>query len=399
MRLPSFVPGASLLLTAFLAACGGASPPPPPPPPQVSVAIPLKREVIDWDDYTGRFEAPQDVQLRPRVTGVITAIHFNNGQDVREGQPLFTIDPRPYQAKVESARAQLARAEAALANARQVTARSRALAAAQAVSKEELENNIATERSAAADVAAARAAITSASLDLGFTTVRAPFSGRVSDRKVSLGDSVTADNTVLTRVVSLDPIWFSFEGAEAFYLKNLRQAQRGERGSSRNTANPIEIQLADESGYRWRGRMTFLDNAIDANSGTIRARAVLPNPNHFLTPGMFGRARLLGSGHYTALLVPDEAIITDQTRRLVYVVGRDNKAIGRPVEVGAKVEGLRIIRAGLAPTELVVLDGIGRVRPGSPVTPKRGRIVPRPDEQQAPTVPLEEPASGQATAE
>jgi RND family efflux transporter MFP subunit len=355
--------------------------------------------VVDWDDYTGRFESPQDVQLRPRVNGVITAIHFRNGQDVREGEALFTIDPRPYRAKLESARAQVARAEAAYANARQITARTRALMGAQAVSKEELETNIATERSAQADVAAARAAVTSASLDVGFTTVRAPFSGRVSDRRVNLGDSVADGDTVLTRIVSLDPIWFTFEGAEAFYLKNLRQDQRGERGSSRYTANPIEIQLADESGYRWRGRMTFLDNAIDPNSGTIRARAVLANPKGFLTPGMFGRARLLGSGTYKALLVPDEAIITDQTRRLVYVVNRENKAAGRPVEIGAKVEGLRIVRAGLAPTDLVVLDGIGRVRPGSPVTPKKSKIVPRPDAQQAPTVPLVEPASGQATAE
>ncbi|HEX7855797.1 MAG TPA: efflux RND transporter periplasmic adaptor subunit [Sphingobium sp.] len=394
MHRRGLILGAVLLLPA----CSGGKAPPPPPPPQVTVALPLQRDVVDWDDYTGRFEAPEDVQLRPRVNGVITAIHFRNGQDVSEGQALFTIDPRPYRAALERARAQMARAQATYANARQVTARSKALSAAQAVSKEELEANIAAERSAQADVAAAQAAVTQAELDVGFTTVRAPFGGRASDRKVSLGDSVTTGDTVLTRVVSLNPIWFSFEGAEAFYLKNLRQDQRGERGSSRHTANPIEIQLADESGYRWRGRMTFLDNAIDPNSGTIRARAVLPNPNHFLTPGMFGRARLLGSGTYKALLVPDEAIVTDQTRRIVYVVNKQNKTVGRPVEIGAKVEGLRIIRAGLAPTEWVVLDGLGRIRPEAAVTPQRGKITSRPDAQQSPTVPLEEPASGQATA-
>ncbi|CAN5214030.1 efflux RND transporter periplasmic adaptor subunit [soil metagenome] len=394
MHLRHVIPGAALLLSA----CGGGQPPPPPPPPQVSVATPLQRDVVDWDDYTGRFESPQDVQLRPRVNGVITAIHFRNGQDVSAGQALFTIDPRPYRATLQQAQAQVARAEAAYANARQITARTRALMSAQAVSKEELETNIATERSAQANVAAARPAVSASDLNVGFTTVRAPFSGRVSDRRVNLGDSVKDGDTVLTRIVSLDPIWFTFEGAEAFYLKNLRQDQRGERGSSRNTANPIEIQLADEAGYVWRGRMTFLDNAIDPNSGTIRARAILPNPRRFLTPGMFGRARLLGSGHYKALLVPDEAIITDQTRRLIYVVNRENKAATRLVEVGAKVEGLRIVRAGLAPTDLVVLDGIGRLRPGVPVTPKKSKTTPRPDEQQAPTVPLEEPASGQATA-
>lgn len=394
MQFRLLIVGASLLV----AACGGDSAPPPPPPPQVSVALPLQREVTDWDDYTGRFEAQQDVEIRPRVDGVITAIHFNNGQDVRAGQALFTVDPRPYRAALEQARAQVARAQAAAANARQVTERSRALSKAQAVSKEELEANVATQRSAEADLAAARAAASAAELDSGFTTVRAPFSGRVSDRRVSLGDSVKNGETILTRLVSLDPIWFTFEGAESFYLKNLRQDERGERGSSRNTANPIEIQLADESGYRWRGHMIFLDNAIDPNSGTIRARAVLANPDRFLTPGMFGRARLLGSGTYKALLVPDEAIITDQTRRLVYVVNREKKAVSRPVEIGAMVEGLRIVRGGLAPTDLVVLDGIGRIRPGALLTPKKGQIKPRPQAQAAPTSPLQEPASGQATA-
>ena len=386
-----------LEVTVFLllAACG-QKPPPPPPPPQVSVAIPLQRQVTGWDDYTGRFEAPQDVALKPRATGVITAIHFRNGQDVRAGQPLFSIDSRPYRAALAQAEAQAARTEATLRNARQVTTRSRALATAQAVSKEELEANIAAERTAAADLAAARASVRNASLNLSFSTVRAPFSGRVSDRKVSLGDLVTDGETVLTRVVSLDPIWFSFEGAESFYLKNLRQDVRGERTSSRYAANPVDIQLADETDYRWHGRMVFLDNAIDPNSGTIRARAVVANPTRFLTPGMFGRARLLGSGTYTAMLVPDEAIVTDQTRRLVYVVGRDRKAVSRIVETGAKVEGLRIIRAGLASTDLVIIDGVGRLQPGAPVTPKRTVIKPRPEDQPPPSAAPVEPASGQA---
>jgi len=386
-----------LEVTVFLllAACG-QKPPPPPPPPQVSVAIPLQRQVTDWDDYTGRFEAPQDVALKPRATGVITAIHFRNGQDVRAGQPLFSIDSRPYRAALAQAEAQAARTEATLRNARQVTTRSRALATAQAVSKEELEANIAAERTAAADLAAARASVRNASLNLSFSTVRAPFSGRVSDRKVSLGDLVTDGETVLTRVVSLDPIWFSFEGAESFYLKNLRQDVRGERTSSRYAANPVDIQLADETDYRWHGRMVFLDNAIDPNSGTIRARAVVANPTRFLTPGMFGRARLLGSGTYTAMLVPDEAIVTDQTRRLVYVVGRDRKAVSRIVETGAKVEGLRIIRAGLASTDLVIIDGVGRLQPGAAVTPKRTVIKPRPEDQPPPSAAPVEPASGQA---
>lgn len=387
----------AILGLALLSACGGGQPPQAPPPAEVTVATPLQREVVDWDDYTGRFVAPQDVEIRARVNGVITAIHFRDGQDVRQGQPLFTIDPRPYQAQLAQAQAQIARAQAALTNARQVTARSRALQSAQAVSKEELETNIASERAAAADLAAGRAAANAAQLNLGFTTVRAPFSGRMSDRKVSLGDSVADGQTVLTRIVSIDPIRFEFEGAESFYLKNLRQDQRGERGSSRNTANPVQIQLADETEYRWNGRMQFLDSAVDPNSGTIRAYALVPNPTRFLTPGMFGRARLLGSGTYKAMLIPDEAIVTDQTRRLVYVVSKDNKATPRPVEIGAKVEGLRIVRDGLAPTDQVIITGLGRLHPGAPVKPTKGAIKADPTKQPAPTAPTEEPASGQAT--
>ena len=390
---------AGLVALTALSACGGGQPPAPPPAPEVMVATPLQREVMDWDGYTGRFVAPEDVELRARVNGVITAVHFRDGQDVRKGQALFTIDPRPYRAQLMQAQAQIARAQAALNNARQVTARSRALASAQAVSAEELEANVAAERSAAADLAAGRAAASQAMLNLGFTTVRAPFSGRVSDRKVSIGDFVAEGQTVLTRVVSLNPIWFEFEGAEAFYLKNLRQDQRGERGSSRTTANPVQIQLADENEYRWNGQMAFLDNAVDPNSGTIRAHAVVPNPTGFLTPGMFGRARLLGSGSYRAMLIPDEAIVTDQTRRLVYVVSKDNKATPRVVEVGAKAEGLRIVRDGLAPTDRVVLTGVGRLQPGATVKPKMGKITPDATKQAAPTRPIDPPASGQATVQ
>ncbi len=387
----------AILALTVLSACGGAAPPAAPPPAEVTVATPLQREVVDWDDYTGRFVAPQDVEIRARVNGVITAIHFRDGQDVAQGQPLFTIDRRPYEAQLAQAQAQIARAQAALTNARQVTARSRALASAQAVSKEELETNVAAERAAAADLAAGRAAANAAQLNLGFTTVRAPFSGRMSDRKVSIGDSVADGQTILTRIVSIDPIRFEFEGAESFYLKNLRQDQRGERGSSRNTANPVQIQLADENEYRWNGKMEFLDSAVDPNSGTIRAYAVVPNPTRFLTPGMFGRARLLGSGTYKAMLIPDEAIVTDQTRRLVYVVSKDNKATPRPVEVGAKVEGLRIVRDGLAPTDRVIIAGMGMLQPGMPVSPKKGEIKPDATKQAAPTAPTAEPESGQAT--
>ncbi|WP_420138893.1 efflux RND transporter periplasmic adaptor subunit [Sphingomonas sp.] len=365
-----------IVLIAMLIACSGCGKkaPPPPPPPTVSVALPLQREVVDWDEYVGRFQAPQSVALRARITGVVTKILFRDGQDVRAGDALFIIDPRPYRAQLAQSEAQIAASQAALTNATSVERRSAKLAQVQAVSREELENDQAQVRTQTANLRAARANADLARLNLGFTTVRAPVSGRVSSRRVSLGDQVTAGDTLLTTIVSLDPIWFAFDGAETFYLKYLREAQRGTRGSSRNASNPVDIQLADETGYPHRGRMAFVDNALDPESGTIQAHAVVPNPDHFLTPGMFGRARLLGSGTYKALLVPDEAIVTDQSRKLVWVLGQDGKPVQRVVELGPEVMGLRAIREGIAPTDLVVLDGIGALQPGAAVTPRRTTI-------------------------
>ena len=381
-----------------LAACSGGDKPPAPPPPQVTVAVPLQREVVDWDEYVGRFEAIQDVELRPRVSGTIDRVMFVNGQRVRAGQPLFTIDPRPYAAALAQAQAQSAKASAALINARSELARADKLLAAQAISKEEYETKQANVRSAAADLAAGQANVTNARLNLGFTTVRSPITGLVSDRRVSKGNFATEGTTVLTRVVSTDPIWFSFEGAESFYLKYLRQDRKGERGSSRETANPVQVQLADESGYRWRGRMEFVDNAIDTNSGTIRAHAVIANPDGFLTPGMFGRARLLGSGTYKAMLVPDEAIITDQTRKLVYVVGKDGKASPRPVETGPQVEGLRVIKTGLTPTDEVVIEGITTLQPGAAVKAKKVVMKPQAANTSPTSQPDTAPPPSEATA-
>jgi RND family efflux transporter MFP subunit len=387
--------GTALLL---LAACGGAKPPAAPPPAHVTVAVPLQRDVTDWDEYVGRFEAIQDAEIRPRVSGTIEQVLFSDGQHVRSGQPLFVIDPRPYRAALMQARATQAKAQATLANARSELARAAKLLEAQAISKEEFEQKQAAVGTAAADVQAGRAAVSSGELNLSFTTVRAPVSGRVSDRRVSKGNFATEGTTVLTRVVSTDPIWFSFEGAESFYLKYLRQAQAGVRGSSRTTPNPIDIKLADEPTYRWRGHMDFLDNAIDQNSGTIRAHAIIANPDGFLTPGMFGRARLLGSGSYKALLIPDEAISTDQTRKLVYVVGKDDKALPHLIETGPLVEGLRVVKTGIAPTDHIVVEGITTLQPGAAVTPKLIRMQPRSQDTGPNSQVDSAPPSSEATA-
>lgn len=396
MRAPLI---AAALMGSMLAlgGCGGKKAPPPPTKPQVSVAHPLVRDVVDWDDYVGRFEAIQDVTVTPRINGTVTRILFRNGEDVRAGQPLFVIDPRPYRAAYDQAVAAVGRASATLTNAQTELSRADKLRNLQAVSQEEYESKLATLRTATADLNAQRAAARAAKLNLDFTTVRAPVAGRISDRKASIGDVVTASTTELTRVVTMDPIWFTFEGAESFYLKYVRQDKAGQRGSSRDTPNPVEIQLADETGYPHRGRMVFVDNAIDPRSGTIRAHAQLANPDRLLTPGMFGRARLLGSGSYRAMLLPDEAIVTDQTRRLAYVVGRDGKVQPRPVETGPEVEGMRVVKSGLSPGDQVVLDGLAGLQAGTPVTPRLVRLRPRAADTSPKSSPLSAPPASEAT--
>jgi len=379
-----------------VSACGGRRPGPP-PAPLVAVSRPLQRDVTDWDDYVGRFEAIQDVQVRPRVSGQITRIAFREGVEVKKGQFLFEIDPRPFQAALAQAQGQEARAAATLTNAQSERARAAVLLQAQAVSHEEYEQKQADERSADADLKAARAAVQARALDLEFTTVRSPIDGRVSDKRVSIGDYVTSGETLLTRVVSIDPIWFSFDGAESFYLKYIREAQAGERPQSRYTANPVDIKLADEPSYRWHGRMSFVDNAIDTTSGTIRAHAEVPNPQGFLVPGMFGRARLLGSGAYHAMLIPDEAIVTDQTRRTVFVVGADGKVAVRNVDTGPLVEGLRVIKTGIGPSDQVVLDGLARLQPGAAVRTHATPIQPRAADDSPTSVPVDTPQSLEAT--
>jgi RND family efflux transporter MFP subunit len=385
-----------LALSAIaLAACGQKAE--GPPKPHVSVAYPIVKQVIDWDDFIGRFEAIQDVMVTPRVSGAITRVLFRNGQDVKAGQPLFIIDPRPFRAAYMQAIGDLDKAKATLTNATADFARAKGLIAAQAISKELYDSRLAAQRSAAADVEAGRAAVETARLNLEFTTIKAPVDGRMSDRKVSIGDIVTANTTPLTSVVTLDPIWFNFEGAETFLLKYQRADISGTRRSSRTTPNPIDIQLADESGYPHRGHMVFVDNAVDPHSGTIRAKAEFSNPDHFLTPGMFGRARLLASGAYRAMLIPDESIITDQARRLVYVVDAGGKVAAREVETGPLVIGLRVVKSGLKANEKVVLDGLARLQPGAEVEATLTKLTARAADTAPQSEPLTAPPSSQAT--
>ncbi len=379
-----------------LASCGPGAPPAP-PKPHVSVAYPIVKRVIDWDDFDGRFEAIQNVTVIPRVSGAITEVLFRNGQDVKAGQPLFIIDPRPFRAAYDQALGDLDNAKANEEIARANYERGKGLIKAEALSRELYETRRAAEEQAVAQVEAAKAAAETARLNLEFTSVKASVDGRMSDRKVSIGDIVTANATQLTTVVTIDPIWFTFEGAETFLLKYQREEKLGQRRSSRVEPNPLEIELADENGYPHRGRMVFVDNAIDPQSGTIRAKAEFSNPDHFLTPGMFGRARLLASGAYRAMLIPDESIVTDQTRRLIFVIDRSGKVATREVETGPLVVGLRVIRSGLKADDEVVLDGLARLAPGAEVEATLVKLKPRAADTAPQSEPMTAPPSSQAT--
>jgi len=375
---PSWV---CLAASVLLTACGAAKPAPP-PPPLVVVAQPLQRQVEDWDDFVGQFESPSSVELRPRVTGYVQAVGFRDGQEVRKGQVLFVIDPRPYAAAYAQAKAQTAHAAAALADAKVELARAQALLAARATSQQDVDTRQATAHTAAADVAAAEAAERAAALNLSFTRVVAPISGRASDAKAMPGNLVTQDQTVLTSIVSLDPIRFRFTGPEAEFLKYKRQDIIGP-----GLTPPVQIRLQDEADYRWQGKLAFVDNAFDTGSGVISAYAVVNNPGDFLTPGMFGHLRLMGSHPYTGLLIPDQAVVNDQSRQLVYVVGPGDKVGQRFVTLGPLVGGLRVIRSGLAPTDRVIISGVQHARPGKPVTVRAGQITPSTDAPSAPQPP------------
>lgn len=371
---------ASALMAAALYGCSQRSEAQAPPAPSVTVAVPLVRAVQDWDEFTGRFEATQEVEVRARVGGYISGVHFRDGDYVRRGQLLFTLDPRPAQAALASARAQLSQATAQLNLARTELSRSETLLQSQAVSQAEVDTRRGAVQQAEAAVASANAGIRARELDLEFTRVTAPISGRVSDRRVDPGNLVAGGSSaadVLTTVVSSAPIYFTFDGSEAVLLKYQRQA--------RNGAAPVQIRLQDESGYTRSGTLDFTDNAIDSASGVIRLRAVIPNADGFLKPGMFGQARLAGAGTYNAMLVPDAAVATDQARRIVYVVNRDNSVAPKPVVLGPLVDGLRVVRSGLAATDRVIINGVQRIQqPGMKVQPQNGRIQPVAQQTQAP---------------
>jgi RND family efflux transporter MFP subunit len=354
------VVGALSFPVLLVLAC--ADPPPQaPPPPAVTVASVPEREVTDWDEFTGRLEAVDAVEIRPRVSGYIRRVAFAEGKEVRKGEVLFEIDPRPYEAELARAEAQLEQARTGAELAAKEVERARRLVVVQAISREEFDSRTSAEAQGGASVRAAQAAVRTAQLNLDWTRVRSPIAGRVGRAEVTAGNLVQAGPpaaTLLTTVVSLDPIYAYFEGDERSYLKYAAL-----------TGSKVFIGLADEDGFPHEGRVDFVDNRLDPESGTIRARAVLSNTDHRFTPGLFARIRLAGGKEYRAPLVVDRAVGTDQDKKFVLVLGPDSTVGYRPVQLGPLVDGLRVVTSGLQPGERVVINGLQRVRPQMKVTP------------------------------
>ena len=384
---------AFVLLAPVLVACG-QSPAPgggPPQAPTVTVAKPVERGLTERDEYVGRFVAVDSVEIRPRVSGYLDQIHFRDGQMVKQGDLLFTIDKRPYQNAVDQARGTLAQSKANLGFAEADLERAKLLVKDRTITEQVFDQRTQGFRSATASVAANEASVRQAELDLAFTELRAPVAGRIGDRRVSPGNLVTGGTgttTMLANIVSMDPIRFEFTMDEASYLRYERLSGSGKEMTGRDGGVLVGLKLLDEKDFSRNGSMDFVDNVIDRSSGTIRGRAVFSNPNGMLTPGMFGRIRVPGSPTYNALLLPDAAIGTEQVRKFVLVVGPDNTALQKYVTLGPVTDdGLRIIRDGITAGDRVVVNGLMRVRPGQKMNPQ---------EQGAPAAA---PAGSQAKAQ
>ena len=355
------------LTTLALAAACGRQPPPPPPPPAVTVAAVLEREVTEWDDFTGRLEPVEAVDVRPRVSGYIQQVAFTEGSEVRRGDVLFVIDPRPYAAELDRAQAELERARTRAALAASEVERAQRLLAVQAISREEFDSKLSARTEGQAAVRAAEATLANDRLSLEWTRVRAPIAGRVSRAAVTQGNLVQAGPptaTLLTTVVSLDPIYVYFDGDEQSFLKYAGLARSGARRNSSDARTPVELGLANEDGFPHRGYVDFVDNRLDSETGTIRLRAVFSNRDRTFTPGLFARLRLQGSGRYRAALIQDKAVGTDQDRKFVLVLKPDRTVEYRPIRLGPLIGALRVVREGLAPGERILVNGLQRVRPG-----------------------------------
>jgi multidrug efflux system membrane fusion protein len=367
---------AGALVLVVLSGCGNSNKGAQsgPPPPQVSVAQVLEKKVQDWDEFTGRLQAVETVEIRPRVSGYIDKVAFSEGSQVKSGDLLFIIDPRPYQAENDKAAADVKRYATALDLARIELTRVQQLKDSGAVSEEELDERKSTVASAEANLAGSKAALESAALNLSFTRVTSPITGRVSRAEVTRGNLVTGGingGTLLTSVVSMDPMYLYFDADEQSYLRYTNLAHAGQLPNSGGSGNPVQVGLANEEGFPHSGTMDFVDNQLNSQTGTIRARAVLPNKDGRYTPGLFARVQLLGSSEYNAILIDDRAVNTDQSQKYVLLLGANNTVEYRRVKLGRIIDGLRVVHEGLKPGDVIIVNGAQRVHPGITVTPQR----------------------------
>ncbi|HUI94972.1 MAG TPA: efflux RND transporter periplasmic adaptor subunit [Xanthobacteraceae bacterium] len=364
----------AVALALLLAGCGQSQQAAAPADPAVTVARPTQRTIVDQDEYVGRFVAVDAVEIRARVSGYLDQVDFTDGQMVKQGDLLFTIDKRPFQTSLEQAQANLSQAHANLSFAEADLARGAQLVHDKTITEQTFDQRTQAKRVAEATVAAQEAAVRQAQLDLGFTELRAPVAGRIGDRRVSPGNLVTGGagggTTLLATIVSLDPIRFEFTFDEASYLRYERLSHDSHDAAGRSGSARVALRLIDEPDYRHEGRIDFVDNVIDRATGTIRGRAVFDNPDHVFTPGMFGRIRVPGSAPYMALLVPDAVIGTEQARKFVFVVDDGNVVRQKYVTLGELSGDLRVIKDGLAPDDRVVVNGLMRARAGQKVKPQ-----------------------------
>jgi multidrug efflux system membrane fusion protein len=349
-------------------------------PPTVAVRQPIQREIVEWDEYTGRFDAVETVEIRARVSGHLTEVRFTDGQRVNKGDLLFVIDQRPFERALEQARAELFAAVTKVENANLDIVRGKPLVERQIISGKTFDDRMSIVRDAQAAVKVAEAKVASAELDLSFSQIASPITGRISRTLVTAGNWISAGSvsgaTLLTTIVSRDPIYIYFDVSENNYIKYKRLSERGEGSGAADLGAPIEIALPDEKGFPHKARLDFLDNRLDQATGTLRARGVLANASELFSPGMFARVRVTGTSPYQAVLLPDEAIGTDQTNKFVYVVANDGTVERRNVKLGPLEGAMRVVREGVTVQEWVIVRGLQRARPGGKVTPKREEPTP-----------------------
>ena len=364
----------AMLLSVLLVGCDNSvAQNAAPPAPAVSAADVVVKSISQWDSFNGRIEAVESVQLRPRVSGYIDKVNYTDGQEVKKGEVLFTIDDRTYRAALEQAQANLARAKTQASLAQSEANRTDKLINTHLVSREEWEQRRSAAVQAQADIRAAQAAVDAAQLNLDFTKVTAPIDGRASRALITSGNLVTAGDTasVLTTLVSQKTVYVYFDVDESTYLHYQNLARSGQGASSNHTALPVEIGLTGEEGYPHQGKVDFLDNQLTPSTGTIRMRALLDNSQRQFTPGLFARVRLPGSAEFKATLIDDKAVLTDQDRKYVYIVDKEGKAQRRDITPGRLADGLRIVRQGLNPGDKVIVEGLQKVfMPGMPVNAK-----------------------------